>query len=269
MVIVMRAAVFFPPFGEAAHPRVCADLAARAEEHGWDGVFLWDHLQYRAPTTDVGDPWIAMAAQAVATEQIRLGAMITPLARRRPAVVARQVTALDQLSDGRMTVGVGLGLDRSGHELSSFGEELDARTRADMLDEHLEVLEALWSGQPLHHRGRHYTATDVHFRPTPVQRPRPPIWVGARWPNRRPIQRALRYDGLFPVDIGGTQDLADLMGHLHEQGAPDDFDVAVLGLGVDPDEAADLGVTWWLTWFGHELRDAGDVRAVIRNGPPG
>jgi len=265
---MMHAGVFFPPFGPAADPRVCAELAALAEEHGWDGVFLWDHLQYREPTTDVGDPWIAMAAQAVATERVRLGAMITPLARRRPAIVARQVTALDQLSDGRVTVGVGLGLDRSGHELSSFGEELDPRTRADMLDEHLAVLEGLWSGEPFHHEGTHYRAANVRWRPTPVQRPRPPIWVGARWPNQRPIRRALRYDGIFPVDIGGPQDLADLVGHLGEHGAPDDFDVAVLGVLIEPDEARRLGATWWLTWFGHELDDVADVVAVIRNGPP-
>ncbi|MGI9602935.1 MAG: LLM class flavin-dependent oxidoreductase, partial [Acidimicrobiales bacterium] len=214
------------------------------------------------------DPWIAMAAQAAATEAVRLGAMITPLARRRPAIVARQATALDQLSDGRLTLGVGLGLDRSGHELSSFGEELDARTRADMLDEHLAVLDGLWSGEPFDHRGAHYTATDVHFLPTPVQRPRPPVWVGARWPNKRPIRRALRYDGIFPVDVGGPQDLADLVGYLDEQRAPDDFDVAVMGHSVEPDEASQNGATWWLTQFGHDLTDTADIEAVIKNGPP-
>ncbi|MGI9601124.1 MAG: LLM class flavin-dependent oxidoreductase [Acidimicrobiales bacterium] len=264
----MKAGLFFPPFGPAADPRVCAGLAARAEEHGWDGVFLWDHLQYRAPATDVGDPWIAMAAQAVATERVRLGAMVTPLARRRPAVVARQVTALDQLSGGRMTVGVGLGLDRSGRELSSFGEELDDRTRAAMLAEALELLDGLWSGEPVDHQGEHYTAADVHFLPPPVQRPRPPIWVGARWPNRRPIARALRHDGIFPVDIGGPQDLADLVGHLGEAGAGPDFDVAVMGATVSPDEARANGATWWLTWFGHDFSDVADIEAVIANGAP-
>lgn len=264
----MRHAVFFPAFDGAADPRVCAELAAAAEEHGWDGVFLWDHLQYRAPVKAVGDPWIAMAAQAAATERIRLGAMVTPLARRRPAVLARQVTALDQLSGGRMIVGVGVGLDGSGRELSAFGEELDARARAEMLDEALELLDGLWSGQPVDHHGRHYTAADVEFRPTPVQRPRPPVWVGGRWPNPRPVERALRHDGFFPIDVADADQLAELVASLHDQGAPADFDIAVHGQTVDPSAAEAAGATWWLSWVPATGIDVDALRAEIVAGPP-
>lgn len=121
-----RSGLFVPPFGELADPNVLADLAGQAEAGGWDGFFIWDHLQYRDPVREVADPWIALAAIATRTERLRIGALVTPLARRRPQVVARQTTTLDLLSGGRMVFGAALGRDQSGRELSAFGEELDA-----------------------------------------------------------------------------------------------------------------------------------------------
>ena len=130
----MRAGLTLPIFDGLADPRLLADLAATAEQAGWDGVFVWDHVVYRSPVRAATDPWIATAAMAARTERVALGPMVTPLARRRPQVVARQAVALDHLSGGRLVLGVGLGLDRSGGELSRFGEELDDRRRAAMLD---------------------------------------------------------------------------------------------------------------------------------------
>jgi hypothetical protein len=172
----LRSALWLPLFNELADPAVVARLAARAEEMGWDGVFVWDHLCWRAPVRQVADPWITLAAATV-TERLRLGLIVTPRARRRPAKVARETATLDRLSGGRLILGVGLGSDRFGGELSATGEELDDRRRGQMLDEALAILTAAWSGQPVHHSGEHYTVDGLQFLPRPVQRPRVPVWV--------------------------------------------------------------------------------------------
>jgi alkanesulfonate monooxygenase SsuD/methylene tetrahydromethanopterin reductase-like flavin-dependent oxidoreductase (luciferase family) len=136
-------------------------------------VFVWDHLRWRAPVRQVADPWITLAAIATATEHLPLGAMVTPLARRRPAKVAKETATLDRLSGGRLTLGIGLGSDRFGNELSKTGESLDDRQRGRMLDESLEILTAAWSGEPVHHHGEHYTVDDIEFLPRPIQQPAP------------------------------------------------------------------------------------------------
>jgi len=148
---------------------------------------------------DVADPWITMAGIATATERIRLGPMVTPLARRRPAKVARETATLDRLSGGRLTLGVGLGSDRLGSDFSITGEELDERRRAWMLDESLEILTAAWSGEPVYHRGEHYTVEGMRFLPRPVQRPGVPVWVAGSYGRPRPLRRAARYQGFVPV----------------------------------------------------------------------
>ena len=264
----MKHAIFLAPFDESADPSFLADMAAEAEAAGWDGFFLWDHVVYRAPVREVADPWIVMAAQAAATERILLGPMVTPLARRRPQILARQTATLDHLSRGRLVFGVGLGLDRSGRELSSFGEELDDRTRAEMLDEALEVITALWTGERVRHTGSHYRAEDVAFLPPPVQQPRVPIWVGARWPYRRPLRRAARWDGLFIIDAEGPQDLAQALRVVRdERGTLDGFAVACEGSPTDdPRPWREAGATWWLVDLLTNTKDA--VRRVVGEGPP-
>ena len=265
----MRTGLFLPIFGELSDPRVTAGLAAEAEGAGFDGVFVWDHVQYRAPATHVADAWITLAAMAVATERVRIGPLVTPLPRRRPHVVARQATAIDQLSGGRLVLGVGTGRD-SARELSAFGEELDDGTRAAMLDEALDVVSGLWSGAEVRHEGAHYMADRVTFQPTPVQRPGVPLWVAGRWPNRRPLQRAARYDGYFPIDLGAPGQLAELLGELGERrtsGAP--FEIVVEGWpGDDPAPWAAAGATWWLVRFSPFDVDVAGVRGVIAAGPP-
>ncbi len=115
----MRHGLFVAPFDGLSDPRVVARLAAECEAAGWDGIFVWDHVLYRPPVQAVADPWVVLAAAATATERVLIGPMVTPVARRRPHVLARQATSLDQLSGGRLVLGVGLGLDASGRELSA------------------------------------------------------------------------------------------------------------------------------------------------------
>jgi alkanesulfonate monooxygenase SsuD/methylene tetrahydromethanopterin reductase-like flavin-dependent oxidoreductase (luciferase family) len=263
----VRHGLTLPIFDDMADPGVLADLAVEAEDAGWDGVFLWDHVNYRSPTTRTTDPWTALAAMADRTERITLGPMVTPLARRRPHIVARQVLALDHLSGGRFVLGAGLGLDSSGGELSKFGEETDDRRRADMLDEALELVRDLISGEPVDHHGTHFTASDVQFRPPPVNGSIP-IWVAARWPNRRPLRRAARYDGVFVIDLEPPE-LADAVRYVRSLRPPTPYDVVVqVPPDSDPGPWQDAGATWWLAAFDPFTVTPSSVRGVIDRGPP-
>jgi alkanesulfonate monooxygenase SsuD/methylene tetrahydromethanopterin reductase-like flavin-dependent oxidoreductase (luciferase family) len=239
------------PFDELVDPRLLADLAAQAEASGWDGFFLWDHVAYRPPVRAVSDPWVALSAIACATRQLRLGPMVTPLSRRRVQKLARETATLDYLSGGRLTLGVGLGSDRT-DELAPFGEVVDPRERARILDRGLGRLSDLWAGE---------------FEPLPVQRPRIPIWVAARWPSRRPLQRAARWDGLFPIELPGPDQLVELAGEVQELRTDEgNFDLIVeIAAGDDPQPWARAGATWVLTGFGPQPR-ASEVRAVIAAG---
>jgi alkanesulfonate monooxygenase SsuD/methylene tetrahydromethanopterin reductase-like flavin-dependent oxidoreductase (luciferase family) len=259
----LRSALWLPLFDDLADPRVVARLAADAEEAGWDGCFVWDQLCWREPVRQVADPWIALAAIATVTERIRLGPMVSVLPRRRPAKVARESATLDRLSDGRLTLGVGLGSDRFAGELSRTGEELDARRRGRMLDESLAILAAAWSGEPVRHRGEHYTVDDLAFLPRPVQRPGVPVWAAGFPGNAKPIRRAARLDGFFPAN------LAEVVGSLTalRQGRMASYDIAVgLPLGVDPEPYARAGATWWMPELEPGVR-LDTVRGVLRDGP--
>jgi alkanesulfonate monooxygenase SsuD/methylene tetrahydromethanopterin reductase-like flavin-dependent oxidoreductase (luciferase family) len=255
MPAAARRAIFVAPFDELADPRLLAGLAAEAEARGWDGFFLWDHIVYSAPTRAVLDPWITMSAIAMATERIVTGPLVTPLSRRRAQKLARETVTLDLLSGGRLILGVGLGSDRHG-ELAAFGDVHDPREQAQLLDAALERLTAYWDGE---------------FEPLPVQRPRIPIWAAVRWPNRRPLRRAARLDGLFPVELPGPEALAELRDEITGLRGPDaaPFDLVVTnapGTDTAPWEAA--GATWCLTGFGAQPRLAA-VRAAIAAGPDG
>jgi alkanesulfonate monooxygenase SsuD/methylene tetrahydromethanopterin reductase-like flavin-dependent oxidoreductase (luciferase family) len=265
--MALQHALHLPPVGEFADPRVLAGLAASGEEHGWDGVFLWDHLL--RPDTEppeVGDTFTALAAVASATSRIRLGPMVTPLVRYGPHRLARAAVSLDQLSAGRLTLGLGLGHDRWG-ELRRFGEPTEPRERADLLDEGVELLLALWSGGEVHHRGPHYTADGVRFLPTPVQRPRIPLWFAARGDARRPVRRAARYEGLFPVDVDPDQ-LARMLDIVSaERGGLEGFEVAVsIPPGGDPAPYAARGATWVLRAF-QPSDSLKDVQTRVEAGP--
>jgi alkanesulfonate monooxygenase SsuD/methylene tetrahydromethanopterin reductase-like flavin-dependent oxidoreductase (luciferase family) len=189
--------IFLPPFGPFGDPAALIDLAVAAEGSGWDGFFLWDHLMHRVDGPYI-DAWIALSAVATRTDRLRIGPLVTPLPRRRPWKLAREAVSLDRLSGGRLVLGVGIGTDYS-RELSAFGEPSNDRTRAELLDEGLEVITQLWTGESVHHSGRHFHVDGVRFLPRALQQPRIPIWCGAHWPHRRPLRRAAQYDGVVPI----------------------------------------------------------------------
>jgi alkanesulfonate monooxygenase SsuD/methylene tetrahydromethanopterin reductase-like flavin-dependent oxidoreductase (luciferase family) len=270
----MRCGLYIAPFGELADVRALADVAAEAEAAGWEGVFLWDHVMTHDDVA-VADPWIALTAVALATERVRLGAMVTPLPRRRPWDVARQVAVLDRLSGGRMVFGAGLGGD-SRRELTAFGEERDPRARAELLDEALELILALWSGEPVTSPGPGFPVDSARVLPTPVQSSRPPVWLACVWPHRRPLRRAARYDGVFPVSHVASltgDDLRELMSYVgeHRSAGAGPFDLLVTNHErPGPERMAELavaGTTWWLQGFGESPR-LDDVRAAAVAGPP-
>lgn len=259
-----------PLFNELADPIAVARLAAEAEEAGWDGVFVWDHVRWRAPVRQVADPWITLAAVAAATERVRLGPMVTPLPRRRPVKVARETATLDVLSGGRLVMGVGLGGDAFGAELSKTGEQLDDRTRGEMLDESLDIITGAWSGEPVQHRGRHYVVDDVQFLPRPVQPPGVPVWAAGFPGNVKPVRRAARYQGFVPVNLDHpdqlTEAVATLSGLRSDPAAP--YDIAIgLPPGADVAPYAAAGATWWLTDFDPQTLSVDQVRGVLRDGP--
>ena len=192
---LVRYAISAPNVGR---PTELVALAKAAEDGGWDGFFLWDHLHFvRAMQLDIVDPWVTLGAIAHATSRLRIGAMVTPLPRRRPWKLAKEIVTLDHLSAGRVIVGVGLGFPPD-DEFAAFGEPSDNASRAALLDEGLVVLEGCLRGGGFRHQGPAYNV-DVDLHPAPIQRPRPPIWAAAMLPNRRPIARAQRCDGLFPI----------------------------------------------------------------------
>ena len=271
-------------------------LAREAEAAGWEAVFLPDCIAIDPtldPAASLGfDPWVALTAIAAATARIRLGAMITPLSRRRPWKVARETATLDILSGGRLILPVGLGaLDDQG--FAGVGEPTDRATRAQLLDESLAILAGLWSGEPFSYTGRHYHLDTMTFLPTPIQQPRIPVWVVGAWPREKSMARVLRWDGLLPNTLGGDgshqpttpADLAAMRAYIAaHRAASTPFDIVMEGEtpGDDPARAAEIvrplaaaGATWWLEsfWTPRPAREGyADpldlVRARIAAGPP-
>ena len=251
---------------------------------------MWDHLFYADPVRAAADPWVCLAAIALATSTITIGPMVTPLPRRRPQVVARQAVSLDHLCEGRLILGLGRGDDGRQRELSGFGEELDARRRGAMLTEGLELLCGLLTGERVDHRGEHYVADGVRFLPRPYRETGIPIWLASRWPNRTPVRRASRYDGLFTIELEAPENLVTLRGWVtaaradatapsqpgvraqEQDGAARDrpFELVVRGRpGDDPEPWARAGATWHITEFSPFDLDVAAVRAVIEAGPAG
>lgn len=257
--------------GTYADPRVTAELAASAEAAGWEAVFVWDHLGF-VWGPPAADPWVTLAAVASVTSTLRIGTAVTPVARRRPQVLAQQVATLDVLSGGRVVFGAGLGGSES--EFGRFGEPVDAHVRAERLDEGLELLRRFWSGGEVRHRGRHYVVDGVTLAPLPVQE-RVPIWIGG---NRlASLRRAARWDGWLADSAdptGMTVSPDELRTSLDEiRGArtsDEPFDVGVLGRSdrSAPARYADAGATWWVECV-HDLRGPLDeMRALVTAGPP-
>lgn len=279
----MHYGLSLPNIGAYADARLLATLAQEAEAAGWDGFFIWDSLLVDPNRPlPVVDPWVALAAIAMTTRRIRLGPMVTPLARRRPWKLARETATLDHLSGGRLILGVGLG-DPAEAEFGQFGEPTDARLRAQRLDEGLAVLTGLWSGQPFQYQGAHYQVRPAVFLPAPLQSPRIPIWAGGWWPNRAPMRRAARWDGVFPGKLGPAgvdqltpDELRAILAYIQAHRTSDDpFDAVIAGITpgdgrgaavVAPYAAA--GLTWWLERLDDERGPIDAMRVRLRQGPP-
>ncbi|MFH1331452.1 MAG: LLM class flavin-dependent oxidoreductase [Actinomycetota bacterium] len=281
---MVRFALNLPNFGDFADPRRLVDLARRAEVAGWDGFFLWDHIRAGDFAGPVVDPWVALAAVAATTGRLTLGTMVTPLPRRRPTTLARQTVSLDHLSGGRLVLGVGIGWPRD-VDFSDLGDSGDDRVRAAQLDEGLEVLTGLWSGEPFSHQGEHYRVAGAQFLPPPLQQPRIPVWVGSTWPSRRPFRRAARWDGVVPLVRDPDTDFRpptpaevhEILAYIRlhrDPAAP--FEVAV-GDGLSrPDKPAvevigpyvEAGVTWWMESIGWPLRPYAFWPEYVSAGPP-
>jgi alkanesulfonate monooxygenase SsuD/methylene tetrahydromethanopterin reductase-like flavin-dependent oxidoreductase (luciferase family) len=262
----MRYAINVPPVGP---PAKLIDLAVAAERSGWDGVFLWDHLHLvRAMQLEIVDPWVVLGAIASHTERVRIGPLITPLPRRRPWTVAKELATLDQLSGGRVIFGAGLGFPPD-DEFGMFGEPTDERARADLLDEGLVVVEALLRGEPVRHDGVHFHV-DAHFRPPSVQQPRPPVWLAATLGTQRPLRRAQRYDGVVPISPAGEPITpADLARFVEPAERRDGWEVvASLHWSHTPAEYADAGATWLIqsSWPDGDWYEP--LLQAARNGPP-
>ena len=262
----LKTAIYLPNFGPFGDARAIADLARDAESAGWDGFFLWDHIAAHNDDFDGGslpcaDPWLALTAAAMQTTSIMLGTTVTPLPRRRPHKLARETVTLDRLSGGRLILGVGIG--GGPREWDHLGEETDLRSRGRMLDEELDILVGLWSGEPFQFDGKHYHIEQAQFLPPPFQQPRIPVWVGGNWPYKRPFRRMARWDGMFPLfNVFGLEQasvfaeaVAFVQAEREKLGLNEPFDVIKMGMtpGDDPAEAAAIvnpaakaGATWWL-----------------------
>jgi alkanesulfonate monooxygenase SsuD/methylene tetrahydromethanopterin reductase-like flavin-dependent oxidoreductase (luciferase family) len=274
----MRYGIVTANLSQYADPRVAVRLARAAEAAGWEAFLVWDHLGFVRGVPS-GDPWVILSAVAASTEHLKLGLAVTPLARRRPQVVANALTSLDLLSDGRVVFGTGLG--GVPEEFTAFGEPGDAKERAAMLDEGLRILDGLWSGETVTHRGPNYAVRGVSLAPRPLQRPRIPIWIGGE--GAPALRRAARWDGWLapatshdgtPTMAKSPERIAEMVAEIRRhRTSPAPFEVAIDGYS----EAADpgppraygaAGATWWLESI-HDARGPLDeVMARVKAGPP-
>src|SRR5262245_22834552 len=282
----MHYGLILPNFGEYSDLRLLAELAHDAEAAGWEGFFLWDHIHQWHGQEPFADPWMALTAIALRTEHIRLGPLVTPLARRRPWKLARETVTLDHLSGGRLILGVGVGTPQAAslppEDWGVFGAAVAPHGLAARMDDGLAVLTGLWSGKPFSYDGTQYQVHDVCFLPPPVQQPRIPIWVGGNWPNKAPFRRAARWDGVVPQKQGQVThrltpaEIRDILAYIKAYRASETpFEVVHFGgtSGRDATEDsailtpfAEAGLTWWLE--GRRNRSLADMRERIRTGPP-
>ena len=275
----MRYAISISPAGPGGDPASMAELAAAAEKAGWDGIFLEDYIVYQGQVgTPTYDPWVTMAAMTVATSRVRLGTSVTPLPRRRPWQLASEAVTLDHLSQGRLILGVGSG-DTQDPGFTATGEPLRRAIRAELLDESLEIVTRLWTGEPVTFRGRHFKLDGLRMSPRPVQQPRIPVWIGGQWTLSGVRARVTRWDGSCaykgPTDQE-WQDMtaADVRDIRAAVGDRPGFDIAIGGRQRDADwdrerehvrTIASAGATWWVEWV-----KPGDRQATIdavRRGP--
>jgi len=277
----MNFGIYLPNYGDAVSARNLAKLGSAAEKAGWDGFFIFDHiLVSKNKGHQMVDPWVALAAMAMTTDHIRIGTTVTPLARRRPWKLARETVTLDHLSHGRLTLTVGLGEPEEA-EFAYFGEQTDRRIRAEKLDEGLDILTGLWTGESFSYSGKHYQIEKIKFQPATLQTPRIPLWVGGYWPNKAPFRRAARWDGAFPLKHSGfmkPKDFEALKAFIEKHRTVNSpYDLVRMGYLCDNtrDERqktlaalAKAGVTWWLESFFRFKHSFDILLTQVEQGPP-
>ncbi|MFW9803664.1 MAG: LLM class flavin-dependent oxidoreductase [Candidatus Thorarchaeota archaeon] len=281
----MRYGINIPNFGWFGDINTLVEIAVDAEDAGWDGFFLWDHMlvfKQEDMVLQFADPWIALAAIACNTKRMQFGPLITPLPRRRPWKVAREAMTVDHLSKGRLILGVGIGAPTD-VEFEYFGEVSNEKIRAEMLDESLDIVRGLWTGEKFSYQGKHYRLEEMTFLPKPTRQSGIPIWVGGSYPHKAPFQRAARYDGVSPIHSNWPEPLipehvTQILEIVHtERGNLNDYDVVVCGETTGTDSSADretieswveVGSTWWLENINGMRAVIDDLRERVRRGPP-
>jgi alkanesulfonate monooxygenase SsuD/methylene tetrahydromethanopterin reductase-like flavin-dependent oxidoreductase (luciferase family) len=280
----MQFAINTPNFGSFSDARVMAQLAHEAEDAGWDAFFIWDHIGGSPEQAlPMADPWVVLTAMTMTTSRIKLGPIVTPLPRRRPWKLARECLTLDHLSNGRLILGVGIGSDTYFKEYSSYGESSDDKLHGAMLDEGLDVLVQLWSGEMVNYTGQHYQLHDALSLPRPFQQPCIPIWVAGIWPSKKPFRRAARWDGICPLkhpnQLMQPDDIREMLSYI-QQFRTNNEPFAVLATGntsgIDHQKDRNMiipfveaGATWWQESFaGSDSLELEAVRTRIRQGPP-
>ena len=274
----MKYGIDAPHAGEYFHPTALAELAFEAEQAGWDGFFISDSI---GDNILIADPWIALSAIAMRTRRITIGTTVTPLPRRRPWKVARETVTLDHLSDGRLVLGVGIGSPASG-EYERFGEDGDIKVRAKKLDESLDIISGLWTGERFEYAGEHFQLQETQFRPPCLQVPRIPVWVGGEWPNMAPFRRAAKWDGVYPIRHDETtltpdnlQSILEYVSKYRTVDAPFDV-IAQIGIAGDDkyrnlDLVAsyeEIGLTWAIFTIRPETRAFEESLRRVKIGPP-
>ncbi|MFX1283026.1 MAG: LLM class flavin-dependent oxidoreductase [Promethearchaeota archaeon] len=270
--------VYIANHGVFTDPQDYLELSILAEESNWDGFFIWDHMHLNKDSANpILDPWITLAGIATKTKELRIGTTVTALARRRPWKVARETVSLDRLSNGRLILGIGLGVDT---EFRDFGEDDDPQVRGKKLDEGLDILTGLWTGEPFSYQGQFFQINEVKFIPKPVQKPIP-IWVGGTWPNKKPFRRAAKFNGIFPIREGfeeplWTDDIKEIIKYikLHRK-TSEPFDVihpVVTSAKKEENQwiydYIDAGVTWIVECIYPGRGSSKNIQQIVRNGPP-
>ena len=265
-------------FGITKDPQDYVNLAIIAEENGWDGFFLWDHIYLSSDDKQPFlDPWITLTAIACNTITMKLGTMVTPLPRRRPWKVAKEIITLDHLSKGRVILGVGLGVDP---DFNEFGENSDPIIRGQKLDESLEIIKGLWSSESFSYQGKHFKIKEMQLYPKPFQ-DKIPIWIAGTWSNKKPFRRAARYDGVFPLRVGFEEplypnDYEDILNYMKQfRKSFDSYDVVktIVTTGIEKEDEwifdfLDIGVTWFLESIWPERDSLENIKKIIARGPP-
>jgi len=199
----------FKVWAQQAEWPVLRDIWVEADRNGfWDAVWLNDHLHppKADPSLPILDAWTLFGGLAAVTDRIRFGTMVSANTFRKPAILAKQAVTLDQMSNGRLEIGVGTGWHEGEHV--AFGIDLPPlRERFELLDETFAVLDGLMTEEVFGFSGRHHTISAARFEPKPVQRPRPPFVIGGTGPRRTiPLAAKWADQWNFP-DYTGDPDL--------------------------------------------------------------